>query len=140
MRTNAHPISRILAFIIDYLLIYNTAFLILHFLIGIEAWNALRLSHIISVFYNVLFVLYYNGQTIGKKISKLHVVQEGLPQPKFMNIIVREVAKILYIIPYFGIAVLVANIVLLVMRKKLLHDYLSETQLIYQIETKTNDA
>lgn len=130
MNRSAHPISRILAFLIDYLMIYNTVFMILYFGFGISPMTSIRLSHVISTFYNILFVYYYNGQTIGKKISKLQVIQAG-EKPSLMSISIREVAKLLYIIPVFGLIIIIVDVILLFMRRRLIHDLLSETFLIY---------
>ena len=131
MLKSAHPITRVLAYLIDYLLVYNIAFVVFYFALGIDGWTSFKFANLVFVLYNILFLYYYDQTTIGKKISKLEVVLSTGKKPEFVLVLVRETSKLLYLIPYFGLGLLFVDIILLILRKRLIHDLLSDTILIY---------
>lgn len=70
----------------------------------------------------------YHGQTIGKMFSRQQVVFNGVEEQSLLLVGVREVAKMLYFLPYIGLVILLVSVILSFFGKgKMIHDFIAQS-------------
>lgn len=103
----AGPVTRFLAWSIDLacvLTLYSIIYVLIRILIIINVDFAyailIILYFIISMGYSIFTEWYWQGQTIGKRLFKLRVMDEqGLPL-QFNQVIIRNLLRVVDMIPY----------------------------------------
>lgn len=123
-------IARALAFLIDGLLIFLPASMLLSiFLENTSIANFL--PQLLFAVYNVVALTSFQGKTIGKYFAGLRVVGQ---QDGALYLGIREVFKLLYFIPIVGIILFVISSLFLLLGKKALHDYAGMSSVLTQSE------
>ncbi|MBS4456741.1 RDD family protein [Tuanshanicoccus lijuaniae] len=117
-----------LAFIIDLICVYFTSF----FLISrVEYYDifASTLSLLLFFVYNVICLLVWDGQTIGKFFARLKVYSNNHIFSKVnFPYLIREVSKLLYLLPGFiGLAFFMISFVFYLFYKTTLQDFFANT-------------
>jgi len=104
----ADPITRFLALVIDKVVIYAVCFLSsmvfsLFNLISIDIASALGLlsSFIVSLGYPIILEWFWQGQTIGKRIFRLRVMDEQGLHLHFSQVAVRNFLRFVDVLPAF---------------------------------------
>lgn len=111
-QNTAHLGERMLAFIIDTLVIVIYTVLVIWILLALDvdmggAWAAYMILSLPVFLYYLLLETFMNGQTIGKSLMQLRVVRLDGGQPAFSHYFIRWVLRILDIsLTSGGIAVL----------------------------------
>lgn len=126
--------DRILAFIIDSLLVFAYIFTIFYSLIQLEVESTVPYiaAYIPVFFYHFLCEFFMNGQSIGKKQLNIRVVMLDGSRPSFSSYLVRWIMRLIDI-PFYGI---VAIFTILFSKKgQRLGDILAGTSVIKLTDT-----
>lgn len=146
----ARPITRLFAELFDWAIVYAVAliFSIRSILAFIEAITHPTSANITTAFVDaivtgsfiiIIFIVYFlvlpvnwNGQTIGKKFFKIHVVRRDGKPVDFQTLFVREVfGRLLVGILSLGASMIAESFVMLVSdRHQTFHDTLASTQVV----------
>ncbi|MCD4819930.1 MAG: RDD family protein [Candidatus Cloacimonetes bacterium] len=113
----AGPVNRFLAFLIDFFVILLINKIVhsifsLFFLMSADVGNAFLIIgyFVISVGYTISFETFWNGQTIGKKLFKIKVIDQNSLQAGFQQIFIRNILRFVDALPAFylvgGISIL----------------------------------
>ena len=104
--------SIILALLIDNVCIY--ALIVGIFInIGKDSTFALSIGSLIFTIYLILVPVIFKGYHFGKYMMGMKIVTDNYNNPSLVHIIVRELCKVIYTIPFIGIIlVLVSNYVM----------------------------
>lgn len=125
---------RILSGIIDMMIILLPMMMISLYLFQFS----LKLSEIyaqgVFLIYNVLFVDLSKGQTLGKKISREHVVFCSSNSEPLIKKAIRESCKLLYFLPVIGIFFCVISVIIYMLKGNFLHDLVGDSQVIPEKE------
>lgn len=117
-------IQRILASLIDLIVIYIPIYLLVHILFP----GLLLLSNlfpaIIFIIYNVIATNTFDGQTLGKYFAKI-TVKKGTNS--LMADSVREAVKILYFLPLVGILFAIISCLVFIKKGQFLHDIIGQS-------------
>lgn len=111
----AGPVSRVLAYAVDILIRQAVTLLVLLLLVflGEAGWGLwLLLSFVLEWFYPVLFEVFHSGQTPGKKMMGIQVVNDDLTPVTFSTSTVRNLLRFADFMPFaylFGIASMVCH-------------------------------
>lgn len=120
-------LQRILASMIDLLVVYLPYQFALFVLFGKLASGQFWLSLILFVLYNILATMYFSGQTLGKYFARLKVT----PVTKsMMEMGQREVAKVLYFLPYAGFLFMFISFIVYAREGRFLHDKIGKSEVI----------
>lgn len=124
--------SRIGALLIDNLAIYALGlgmFIRLQF----KVETALILMSVLFIAYTILVPTLWQGYQLGKYMLGMKIVTESYAQPSFMQMLLREMSKMLYVIPFVGIGFILVSQFLMNRREdgKALHDLIAKTKVIY---------
>ena len=90
-----HPIAslgdRILAYLIDSLILIGYFIIVVIFLVNVQSpgWTFLLLLMIPTTLYNLLFEIFMNGQTPGKRGMQIQVVRMDGTEPGFADYFLR---------------------------------------------------
>ena len=131
----AGPVTRFFAWAIDLACIAAVAFILsfLHALVGLVSRDigvavATLLYFGVSIGYGILTEWYWRGQTLGKRILKLRVVDEQGLRLQFSQIAIRNLLRFVDALPLFylvgGLACLISR------RVQRLGDYAANTVVI----------
>lgn len=120
-------IQRILAALIDILVIYLPSQFLVFILFGRENSYQNWLSIILFLVYNVLSTVYFSGQTIGKYFASLKVT----PVTKsLMEMGQREAIKLLYFLPLVGFIFMILSLLIYIKEGRFLHDKFAKSEVI----------
>ncbi|MBY5033716.1 RDD family protein [Streptococcus gallolyticus] len=120
-------LQRILASLIDMMIIYLPFEFLLVILFQGKNASEVWLVHILFVLYNTLACLYFEGQTLGKYFAGLAVTPVTKSAAEMGQ---REAAKLLYLIPYGGLAFMLISVLVYVRQGKFLHDVIGKSEVI----------
>lgn len=123
---------RLLAFIIDWLIVSNILIMILA-LLGYPFTFYRWLMMLLFFVYNSVCITIINGRTIGKYFAKIRVVTGS---DNIMISGVREIVKLLYIVPYVNIVFILFNLIIYFLTGKMLQDYIGESEVLSENEYK----
>lgn len=123
---------RLLAFIIDWLIVSNILIMILA-LLGYSFTFYRWLMMLLFFVYNSVCITILNGRTIGKYFAKIRVVTGS---DNIMISGVREIVKLLYIVPYVNIVFILFNLIIYFLTGKMLQDYIGESEVLSENEYK----
>ncbi|PCJ63040.1 MAG: RDD family protein [Planctomycetota bacterium] len=134
--TISNPFSRAYAFLIDMFIIIVTvnisiSLLSIFSLVSQQLFATIYylIAFIIFQGYYIYFEIKWNGQTPGKKIFKLRVVDANGLSLSFDQIIIRNIIKTIDALPYFG---LLGGIVVFFSKEgKRLGDYAADTIVVH---------
>jgi uncharacterized RDD family membrane protein YckC len=106
--------DRLLAFIIDSVIVYGMAgiiALIYNYTMGFNGETSMIIGILLCVlplaFYHVIMEIFNNGQSIGKKIMKIRVIRMDGSEPTIGNYVIRWLSRILEMTGIFGLALIV---------------------------------
>lgn len=124
-------ISRALALIIDNMIIY--ALLVGIFInIGKSTEASLSIGSLIFTVYIILAPILFKGYHFGKYMMGMKIVKDDYDNPSILNIFVREMCKMIYIIPIVGVILAVVSNYMVNVREdgKTIHDIIAKTKVI----------
>lgn len=102
--TVAGPAVRVLAYLID-LLIRGTiqlGLVLVLSLLGVAGWGLLTIAmFILGWFYSVMFEVFWQGQTPGKRVMGLTVVNDNATAVGWSSSIIRNLFRVVDIMPLF---------------------------------------
>jgi uncharacterized RDD family membrane protein YckC len=107
---------RALALLIDWL--------VLSPLLPLFPFNSL-----LKLVYGVLLLAFWNGQTVGKRICRIRVIDENGGHPDLAQAAIRELSKILSVLT-LGIGYVMAG---MTRYKQALHDMVASTYVVYAV-------
>ncbi|MDH6365321.1 putative RDD family membrane protein YckC [Enterococcus sp. PF1-24] len=129
-------ILRFLAGVIDYLLIFVLAQMVLTVL-GVEGLLYNLLPQLLFATYNIIAITTFEGRTIGKYFSKLFVYTE---EGGALHLGVREVTKLLYFLPNVGFIFLIISLLVFIFKKKGLHDWIGGSDVLLEKERQNLES
>lgn len=112
---------------------------LLNFLVVHQLRYADLIAQVLFVLYNIVCMVSFHGQTIGKKIAQLSVNTSKLIHGSVLEVGPRELFKIIYFTPFIGIPALVINLIVFLKTGKMLEDYVSKTTVTFE-RRLSNDA
>ncbi|MDR0297728.1 MAG: RDD family protein [Streptococcaceae bacterium] len=118
-------IQRLLSALIDVILIYLPALIAVSILFGkvVSGNVATLIASFLFVIYNIIAVVSFRGQTLGKYFAKLQV-EDG---HTFGENAAREGVKVLYFLPFFGGAFFsLISLIIYLIRGEFLHDWIAK--------------
>ena len=124
-------ISRALALIIDNMIIY--ALLVGIFInIGKSTEASLSIGSLIFTVYIILAPILFKGYHFGKYMMGMKIVKDDYDNPSILNIFVREMCKMIYIIPIVGVVLAIISNYMVNVREdgKTIHDIIAKTKVI----------
>lgn len=124
-------ISRALALIIDNMIIY--ALLVGIFInIGKSTEASLSIGSLIFTIYIILAPILFKGYHFGKYMMGMKIVKDDYDNPSIFNILVREMCKMIYIIPIVGVILAIISNYMVNVREdgKAIHDIIAKTKVI----------
>lgn len=130
-------ILRLLAAGIDFILILVPMYVISLFIFDFSYRASELYAQFVFLIYNVLLIDWLKGQTLGKKIGRLHVTFEEGEKTPLIKKGIREVSKLLYFLPIIGLFFCVVSLVIYLIKGKFLHDVTGTSKVI--LEKNLND-
>jgi len=132
----AGPITRFLAWSVDFATIMvvtsvlNTCFAILG-IISVDLAYAIGIVtfFVISIGYGIFFEWYWQGQTLGKKLLRLRVMDEQALQLQFSQIVIRNLLRAVDSLP--GLYLVGGLICLISKRAQRLGDFAANTIVVW---------
>lgn len=124
-------LSRAFALLIDNIGIY--ALIVGIFInIGKDSMVALKLGSLIFSLYIVLAPVIFKGYHFGKYMMGMKIVKNNYKNPSFTNIVIRELSKMIYTIPFIGIVLVLVSNYMMNTREdgKAIHDIIARTKVI----------
>lgn len=124
-------ISRALALIIDNMIIY--ALLVGIFInIGKSTEASLSIGSLIFTVYIILAPILFKGYHFGKYMMGMKIVKDDYDNPSILNIFVREMCKMIYVIPIVGVILAIVSNYMVNVREdgKTIHDIIAKTKVI----------
>lgn len=106
--------DRLLAFLIDFLIMAGIALIISMIyggIVGFETQNTVIYGTLLILipfsFYHPLLEIFNNGQSIGKRLMKIKVIRMDGTEPTIGNYIIRWLTRIIEMFGIFGLALIV---------------------------------
>lgn len=123
--------SRIGAILFDNIAIYALG-LGSFIQIGIAKETAIWMMSIVFILYTILVPTFFKGYHLGKYLLGMKIVTDKYEDPNFLQIVMRELSKMMYGIPFIGIGFLLVSQFLMAKREdgKSLHDLIAKTRVI----------
>lgn len=124
-------LSRAIALIIDNLGIY--AILVGIFInLGKDTQEALNIGSLIFTIYIMLAPILFKGYHFGKYMLGMKIVKDNYENPSILNILIRELSKMIYMIPILGVILAIISNYMMNIREdgKAIHDIISKTKVI----------
>lgn len=124
-------LSRAFALLIDNIGIY--ALVVGIFInIGKDSAFALGIGSLIFTLYSILVPVIFKGYHFGKYMLGMKIVRDNYDNPSIVNIIVRELCKMIYTIPLIGIILALVSNYIMSSREdgKAIHDIIARTKVI----------
>ncbi|MGL5313727.1 MAG: RDD family protein, partial [Peptostreptococcaceae bacterium] len=90
------------------------------------------LGSLIFSLYIVLAPVVFKGYHFGKYMMGMKIVKNNYDNPSFINIIIRELSKMIYTIPFIGIILVLISNYMMNAREdgKAIHDIIARTKVI----------
>ncbi|WP_027108713.1 RDD family protein [Lacticigenium naphthae] len=131
----AKALLRVLAFIIDAILIYFPSILLLQVVFGLEFKMADIVAQLFMVLYFAIAGSAFGGKTVGKFFSKQRTVY--MHDHNDLAIVgLREFPKMLYFIPHFGFVFTLLSVGLFIWKKTTLHDWIGGSHVLMDVQEK----
>jgi uncharacterized RDD family membrane protein YckC len=111
-QTPAGVMERIMAFIIDILILYSFIFTVFYLFIkanwlsNISAWSFVLILTLPYFLYFPVIQYYNNGQSFGKKVMKIRVVKTDNTHPRLLDFIIRWLFRTIEVSLFPGVAIL----------------------------------
>lgn len=123
--------SRIFALLIDNIGIYALTVGIL-INIGKDSTFALSIGSLIFTSYSIMAPVIFKGYHFGKYMMGMKIVTDSYNNPSIVHIIIRELCKVIYTVPFIGIILVLVSNYIMSRREdgKSLHDIISRTKVI----------
>lgn len=124
-------ISRAFALIIDNIIIY--ALLVGIFInIGKNTEIALNIGSLVFTIYIIIAPRLFKGYRFGKYMMGMKIVKDNYDNPSIINIVVRELSKMIYVIPIVGVILAIVSNYMVNVREdgKTIHDIIAKTKVI----------
>lgn len=123
--------SRIGALLIDNIGIYALGLGIL-IQVGLPKEKALVFISFIFLAYAILMPTFCKGYQLGKYMLGMKIVTDTYEDPNFIRLVIREISKMIYVIPFIGIGFMLVSQFLMNKREdgKTLHDMIAGTKVI----------
>lgn len=126
-------IIRMLCFCIDYIIVLIPIQFIMIGVLQASSSQAELLYKLLFVVYNALFIEYSHGQTLGKILGKVMVIDTSGTKASLMYLGIRELTKVMYLIPVVGWILGFISFVMMLVRTdgRTLHDLAGNTKVNY---------
>lgn len=121
-------LQRMLASVIDLLVIYFPSQFLVFILFREQASAQIWLPAFLFILYNLLATAYFSGQTIGKYFARLKVTS---PSSSMMEMGQREAVKILYFLPLAGPFFMLISLISYLKEGQFLHDKMGQSEVIF---------
>ncbi len=124
-------LSRALALLIENIGVY--ALVVGVFInIGQDTNTALIIGSFIFTTYTILTPTIFKGYNLGKYMLGMKIVKDDYDNPSILNIVLREFAKIIYVIPIIGVILAIVSNYMMNIREdgKAIHDIVAKTKVI----------
>lgn len=123
--------SRIGALLIDNICIYALGLGML-IQIGLPSETALFMMSFIFIAYAILTPTFCKGYQLGKYMLGMKIVTDTYETPSFIKLLIREMSKVIYMMPFIGIGFILVSQFLMNKREdgKALHDLIAKTKVI----------
>ncbi|WP_374286641.1 RDD family protein [Lactococcus sp.] len=120
-------IQRVLATVIDLIIVYLPFTLLVQLMVTGNQLGSLKglLPALLFVFYNMISEQAFHGKTIGKYFAKLKVKTKS---QTLMEIGQRELAKVLYFLPFIWWAFILVSLICYMVKGKFLHDLIGRSE------------
>lgn len=122
-------VQRILATLIDLIIVYIPVYLMVSIMVK-GLFTPAMMSAALFAIYNVVAIHSFQGQTIGKYFAKLKIKNVGV---SIMEDSVREVTKMLYFIPFFGLVSGLISLSCYFVSGRFLHDIIGKSEVIVRV-------
>ncbi|MFO8069739.1 MAG: RDD family protein [Alkalibacterium sp.] len=128
-------ILRVLAFVIDAMLIYFPSIILLQIIFGLDFRMADIVAQLFMVLYFAIAGSAFGGKTVGKFFSKQRTVY--MYDHNDLAIVgLRELPKMLYFIPHFGFVFTLLSAGLYFWKKTTLHDWIGGSRVMMDSQSK----
>lgn len=123
--------SRIGALLIDNMGIYALGLGVL-IQLGLPSEKALFVMSVVFMAYAILMPTFWKGYQLGKYMLGMKIVTDTYGEPSFIKLLIREMSKMIYVIPFIGIGGILVSQFLMNSREdgKALHDLVAGTRVI----------
>lgn len=118
---------RLLCGVVDAIIVMAPVQLVLIGAFKVRGTQANFLFELLFAVYGTLFLHYMNGQTLGKWIGKLAVVDKDGGDAPLLFLGLRELTKGLYFVPYFGWLLGLVSLIMMFLKGRAIHDYIGNT-------------
>jgi len=130
---------RLLCALVDWIIVMFACQIVLIGLFNVPmniGFTAQTFFMIVYCIYNGLFTRYMHGQTPGKAVGRLAVIDSEFPpeekqKPAMNDLILRESCKALFFFPIVGWLVGLVTIIILLLGYEPLHDRVGKTTVIF---------
>ena len=120
-------LQRILASVIDLLVIYFPSQFLAFILFRESSSAQIWLPVFLFILYNLLVTAHFSGQTLGKYFAGLKVAS---PSSSMMEMGQREAVKILYFLPLAGLLFMLISLIIYLKEGRFLHDKMGQSEVI----------
>lgn len=125
---------RLLAFLIDVLLVFFVATIFLQFFLRVESPKVLDVgSQVFYLLYATITGSAFQGKSVGKFLSRQRVVYMN-EQHDALLVGLRELPKLLYFLPMVGVVFLGVTAILYVIKGQTLHDLIGGSRVVMDRE------
>ena len=130
-------IVRLLCGLVDWIIVTVVCQIVLFGILNVEmGLTPLIYFMIVYCVYNGLFVKYMHGQTPGKALGRLVVINTENPpnerqQIALFNLFLRESCKALYFFPIAGWLAGLVSVVLILVQRTPFHDSIGRTMVVF---------
>lgn len=122
---------RVLSYIIDFIIIILPLQLISIGVLGLPMSQANVLFIFLFAIYATLFAEYMNGMTLGKFFGKIKIVDRSGCKASIIQLSMRELTKAAYLTPVIGWMFGLISFVLIIIKKRSIHDMVGDTKVVY---------
>lgn len=121
----AELLQRLLALLIDAVLVNLPLFIVLGVLLGFNSVMQALVAFIYLI-YSITLPVFWNGYVVGKKIMNARIVQDDGSKVTFVNMLLRELSAFVI---YFSVIGLVVSICMVALRedRRSIHDFIGGT-------------
>lgn len=121
-------VQRLICLVIDVVIIYLPSLLITEIMFNRIGGLSVLLAQFLFIIYNVVCVSSFDGKTLGKYFGKIQVVYPH--KETIMMQGMRELSKLLYVVPYINLVFLMTSLVLKGIKGNFLHDIIGNSTVI----------
>lgn len=124
---------RVLSGMVDIIVIYVPVVVLAILFLHADFRTADILGQLGFVVYNVIMIVNYHGQTLGKKIGREYVlINDEQPNGKMLIAGIREVTKVIYFLPFVGWIFGLISLILGVLTDRMIHDYFGNSTVVLE--------